>query len=108
MWCIFVTVFKKFSGIRLDAQQILRDAELGGLPADWVRYSEGSKVLERCLPPPGLASHDELVRWFGEGLRQLRDAKVLDPYIAARRAKKAALAAPKPQAPVAPPDPMAG
>lgn len=88
-WRLVVTTARNYENVRLDAQEMLRDAEVGRLPADWVRYTDRSDVLERRLPPGTLTSHDEIVAWFEEGLRQLRDAKILDRYLAGLSAKQA-------------------
>ena len=83
-WGLVVTTRNSiYQKVALDAQRMLRDADVGGLPQDWLRQTDRFEVLERRrVTPVRLSSHDELVAWFDEGLRQLRDAKVLDQYFA--------------------------
>ena len=69
---------------------MVRDADVGGLPQDWVRHTDRFEVLERRLNQGTLKSHDEIVSWFDDGLRQLRDAKILDRYLAGMTTKEAA------------------
>lgn len=86
-WCLRLTVEKNYERIRLEAHEILRRAE--ALPADWTKDANHPELLERRLSPGQLMSHDHIVRWFDEGLRQLRDAGVLDSYLAGINEKRA-------------------
>jgi hypothetical protein len=88
-WSLVVTATRNYQRVRLDAQDIRRDAEVGGLPQDWLRYTDRFEVLERRLAPGTLDSHDEIVAWFDEGLRQLRDAKIVDRYLTGLTTKHA-------------------
>jgi hypothetical protein len=91
-WCVRVTVAKNYERIRLDARQVLQDAESGKLPQDWIRQPDQPEVLERRLAPGSLNAHDDIVQWFDDGLRQLRDAGVVRSYLAGLAEKKAAAA----------------
>lgn len=81
-WRLVVTARKNYDKIPVHPQQLLRDAELGGLHGDWVRHTQGLDVLERSVSSQALTSHDEIVAWFDKGLRQLHDARILDRYLA--------------------------
>ena len=63
---------QNYERILLDAQQLLRDAELGGLPGEWLRHNDRMEVLERRLTSGTLTSHDDIVTWFADGLHQMR------------------------------------
>lgn len=86
-WCLRFSVARNYESIRLDARQILEDAR--SLPIDWTRYADQPELLERRLPPGQLTSHDEIVRWFDEGLRQLRDVGLLNSYLTGVAEKRA-------------------
>jgi hypothetical protein len=88
-WCLRVSVAKNYERIRLDARRILEDARR--LPTEWTRDANQPELLERRLPPGSLTSHDEIVRWFDEGLRQLRDEGVLHSYLTGVAEKRARL-----------------
>jgi len=87
-WGLVVTT-KNYQNVDLDAQLILRDAEIGGLPLDWVRDVDRFEVLERRASPGNLGSHDEIVAWFDEGLQQLREAKILERFFDGLATKQA-------------------
>ena len=91
-WSLVVTT-KNYERVRLDPQQILRDADVGGLSQDWVRDTDIREVLKRRLTLGGLNLPDEIVAWFEAGLRQLQDAKVLDRYLEGLTTKYAAAVA---------------
>jgi hypothetical protein len=80
-WGLVVTT-RNYQKVPLDAHEMLRDAEVGGLPQEWMRHTDRFEVLARRLSPGRPVSHDEIVAWFDEGLRQLHHAKVLDPFLA--------------------------
>ena len=86
-WGVVFTTGRNFYKIRLDPEQTLQDAESGGLPQHWHRFKDRLDVLERRLPRGSTTSHDEIVRWFDEGFRELSDAQMLDRYFAALDAK---------------------
>lgn len=90
-WCLRFSVAKNYERIRLDARQVLSVAST--LPSDWTRYPDQPELLERRLAPGTLNSHDDIVKWFGQGLRQLGDTGVLDSYIAGLSEKRARTAA---------------
>ncbi len=79
-WRIALTTARNYGRVRLDAQSMLRDAETGRLPSDWLRHTDRLDELERRLRAEG-RTHDGIVAWFDEGFRQLRDAKILDRYM---------------------------
>ena len=91
-WSLVVTM-KNYERVRLDPQQIVRDADVGELSQDWVRDADSRDVLKRRLTLGGLSLPDEIVAWFDAGLRQLRDAKVLDRYLEGLTTKYAAAVA---------------
>ena len=82
-WCLAVTASKNYERVVLDARQMLRDAEIGGLPQEWRRHPDRHDVtLERHVSLEQLTLPDEVVLWFDEGLRQLGDAKIMDRFLA--------------------------
>jgi hypothetical protein len=85
-WGLVVTT-KNYERVRLDPQEILRDADIGGLPETWQRHSDRSDVLERRAPLDSLP-HDEIITWFETGLGQLRDARILERYRAGLGTKR--------------------
>ena len=90
-WGLVVTTRKSpYQRVTLDAQEMVRDADIGGLPQDWQRHTDRFDVLERRVPLERQSSHDEIVEWFHVGLTQLRDAKVLDRYFVGLSTKQAA------------------
>jgi HD domain len=89
-WHFVVTTAPNYQKVRVNAQEVLRDAEVGQLPQHWARYTDRPDVLERRLPAGTTSSRDEILAWFDEGLRQLREAKVLDRFIANVLLKQAA------------------
>jgi hypothetical protein len=84
-----VVMTENYRKVALHADQMRRAADVGGLPSDWVRQSDSRVVLQRLMPVDGLSSHDEIVSWFDEGLRQLRDAGVLESYFSGLLLKNA-------------------
>jgi hypothetical protein len=90
-WCLRVSVAKNYERVRLDARRVLEDARQ--LPGDWARYPDQPELLERRLQTGSLRSHDDIVKWFDDGLQQLHGAGVLNSYLsglAEKRARKAA------------------
>jgi hypothetical protein len=85
---------ENFQKIPLDAQEMLRDADVGGLPQDWLRHPDRPETLERRLAPGDPRSHEEIGAWFEEGLVQLKTARILDRYLQGRAKKFAAKAGP--------------
>jgi hypothetical protein len=101
-WVVVFTTAKNYQGVRLDPQQALEDADRGGLSPEWRRYTDRRDVLERRVQMGTMTSHDDIVGWFEESLRQLQAAKVLDRFFAARANKTAGrlpAAAPQSRAP---------
>jgi hypothetical protein len=92
-WGLVVTT-KNSERVRLDPQEMLRDADAGAdrLPEAWLRHSDRPDVLERRVPLDALPKN-EILLWFETGLRQLREAKILDRYAAGLAAKQAGTAA---------------
>lgn len=100
-WRLAFSVARNYEKVPLDPRRVLSDAETGGLPEEWRRNPYQPEVLERRLQPGGLSSHDDIVRWFDDGLRQLHHAGVLNSYLsgyATRQAKAAQRATAKPDA----------
>jgi hypothetical protein len=88
-WCLAVTA-KNYENVRLEPWQIRQDAEVGGLPQDWLRHTDRPEVLERRAALKELKFHDEIMEWFNTGLEQLRGANILGHYfevLAARQSK---------------------
>lgn len=79
-WRLALSVARNYERVPLSPLRVLGDAETGGLPQEWLRHPYQPEVLERTLPTGSLTSHDEIVRWFDDGLRQLHDAGVLKSY----------------------------
>jgi len=92
-WCLRFSVAKNSERVPLDGGTVIHAAETGGLSREWRRHPGRSEVLERTLPPGALTSHDDIVQWFDDGLRQLYDAGVLNSYLSGLEAKRAAAAA---------------
>jgi diadenosine tetraphosphate (Ap4A) HIT family hydrolase len=80
-WGIVVTARKGYQGVALDTQRVLRAAEAGGLPQDWVRHTDDRfELLERRVPAATVPGHDEVVSWFAEGLGHLHSAGILTQF----------------------------
>lgn len=86
-WCLRISVAKNYERVRLDARRVLEDARR--LPSEWARYPDQPELLERRLQSGTLKSHDDIVKWFDEGLRQLQGAGVLNSYLAGLAEKHA-------------------
>ena len=78
-WMLGVAT-KNYWRVRLDATDMLRDAELSRLPSTWARHLDRPEVLECRLAVTDVASHDEVLTWFEDGLRELDDARILERY----------------------------
>ena len=72
-----------YQRIPLDRSIMLRDAEMAGLPAEWIRHDHGPCVLSRSAAPTDFATDDEVIAWFRESLQQIKDAGLLHGYLAA-------------------------
>lgn len=83
------TVAPNWGGVRLNRDDILDAADTGGLPPKWLRHRDRPEVLELRLPLGRLSSHDDIVRWFDEGLRKLHQAGVLNEYLSGYARKQA-------------------
>jgi hypothetical protein len=62
--------------VKLEPWQIRHEAEVGGLPSDWIRYTDRPEVIERRAKLKNFGAHDEIMT--GDSLQQLVDANVLD------------------------------
>jgi hypothetical protein len=62
---------------------MLRDAELAGLPTEWIRHEHGPCVLSRSAGPADFATDDEVTAWFRASLEEIKNAGLLDDYLAA-------------------------
>ena len=74
---------KNWQRVPLDRSVMLRDAELAGLPAEWIRHDHGPFVLSRSAAPADFATDDEVTAWFRAALQDIKDAGLLDDYLAA-------------------------
>ena len=74
---------KNWQRVTLDRSVMLRDAELAGLPAEWIRHDHGPFVLSRSAAPADFATDDEVTAWFRASLQDIKDAGLLNDYLAA-------------------------
>ena len=95
-WNLIVSTVKNFQKIPMDPNDLLQAADSGGLPDQWARHPESRDVLQLVAPfdDDRFIDRDEIVAWFDEGLRQLRDAGILESFMAGLRRKHGDQAAP--------------
>jgi len=75
--------------IELRPEDLLPDATGGDLPGKWIRPGDRSNVvLSKQLPLDTAAVELDVLKWFDESLQQLRDAKILERYLARFEAKR--------------------
>ena len=73
----------------MDPIKVLAAADIGRLPDQWARHPESRDVLQlvALVDDANLADNDEVVAWFDQGLRQLRDAGIMDGFMTGMRRK---------------------
>lgn len=79
VWTLYVTP-RNHQRVPLEADDLIRVAEEGQLPAEWVRREGTSIVLERTTAADG-RRRDQIVDWFDAGLAQLERAGVIALFL---------------------------
>ena len=95
-WALTVTTAKNYQKVPLDPNELLHAAEIVGLPDQWCRHPESREVLQSVAPVDAdvFTDRDEVVAWFHQGLRQLRDAGIMNGFMAGLLGKHGVQSAP--------------
>ena len=78
---VAVAAGSDYHKVNIDVDRLLEAARAENLPKTWARSRDKNAVLSQRRPFVAGGSMTDVVIWISSALQELKDAKVLEPYI---------------------------